>query len=413
MIKIRLILAILVAALLWNGPQSVQAQEPIPSTGISGPLPPNTLSIESQPDQALAAPQPNALRLPALKAVIVVGPLDGANGVPGPVTTREINAAELAADELEANGVSVTRFYTPNNNWTQIQAAANGAQFFMYRGHGIYWGALPNPPVGGIGLFERIYSNDDIRAGLKLAPNAIVMIYSCFSSGSSDTDTASITLAEARRRVDEYSAPYFDVGASVVLTSWYPEAFQMYIRYLFQGMTLGDAYKTFYDYDPEMVDLGTHPSRPGLDFWLEYENWNPYPIPPYQYDSTLVGKSGATLENLFSPLMQLSGNNINLLVKPNTSAHTVDVAVNSSWSYTFNWTAGDPVNWINTTPTSGQSRQLVYHIQVLPGGATGTYDADVTVSTNDPLILNKTEKIHVHLVVTNSITKVFIPSVRR
>ncbi len=406
MTKFRFLLVLLAVSLLWSGPLSVHAQEPSPAASSSAPLPPDA------PSTPQASPQRNLLHLPALKAVIVVGPLDGGS-TPGPVTRREINNAELAAGELEANGVSVSRFYSPNTSWTQIQAAANGAQFFIYRGHGIYWGDLPNPPVGGIELNERIFSNDELRAGLKLAPNAIVMIYSCFSSGSSDTDKASITLAEARRRVDEYSAPYFDLGASAVFTSWYGDAFQMYVRNLFQGMTLGQSFKSFYDFDPAMANLGVHPSRSGLDFWLEYENWNPYPIPPYQYDSSLVGKSTATLESLFlAPLMQLSGREVSLMVKPNSSAKNYPITVNSSLPYSFDWNAGDGVNWINIAPAAGQSGSA-FTIQVLPGATVGTYHADVTVSTTDPLVINKTEQVHVHLTVTDTIYKVFIPTARR
>jgi hypothetical protein len=178
-------------------------------------------------------------------------------------------------------------------------------------------------------------------------------------------------------------------------------------------MTLGQAFKAFYDFDPAMAILGVHPSRPGLDFWLEYENWNPYPIPPYQYDSSFVGKSTATLESLFAPvLMQLSGSTISLMAKPNTSAINYSVSVRSSSPYSFSWTAGDGVNWINITPASGQSGSA-FTVQVLPGAAAGTYNADVTVSTTDPLIQNKTEQVHVRLIVTNTIYKVFTPTIRR
>jgi hypothetical protein len=339
--------------------------------------------------------------------VIVVGPLNDSA-----TTRREIDNAELSALEFEAHGVAVSRFYAPNNNWEQIKSAANGAHFFIYRGHGIYWNDTPTPPVGGMKLNDIIYSNADIRAGLHLAPNAVVMIYSCFSSGSSDTDKAAITQAEARRRVDEYSAPYLDLGASVVLANWYPEAFQMYIRYLFQGMTFGQAFKTFYDYDPAMANLGVHPSRPGIDLWLEYENWNPYPIPAPQYDSSLVGKSGATLEKIFAPAMELSAQNINLLVKPNTGTQTFHIVVDSSWDHTFTWTAGDNAAWVNTTPSNGVSGSAVT-VQVIPGSATGVYQAQVTVNTTDPLIVNKTAQVHINLIVSNTIHKTFIPFITR
>ena len=404
MTKSRILLILSVLFLLAGNPSGVSAQEPTPATSLSAPLPPDAAPPETTP--SLNAPQPN-LAIPGLKAVLVVGPIDGGT-TPGPVTTREINAAELAAAELEANGVSVTRFYSPNTSWAQIQAAAAGAHFFMYRGHGISWSPMPTPAVGGMGLNERIFSNDEIRAALHLAPNAVVMIYACFAGGSSDTDTSPISLAEARRRVDEYSAPYFDLGASAVFTSWYPEAFQMYIRYLFQGMTFGQAFKTFYDFDPAMANLGVHPSRPGLDFWLEYENWQPYPIPPYQYDSSFVGKSGATLQSLFAPVMALSVSNIGTLAKPNSSAVSRTINVGASAAYAFTWTASDSASWVSISPSTGQNGGS-FTVQMPPGAAPGVYDTDVTVSTTDPLIANKTAVVHVHLVVTNTIYRVYTP----
>jgi hypothetical protein len=404
--KLRFFLWVLIAAMFLGGPLAVAAQTPVPATRGSALLPPDSALNQDLGTDSLTLPQINALRLPALKAVIVVGPLNDAS-----VTTREINNAEKTALELEANGVSVTRLYSPNTNWAQVQAAATGAQFFMYRGHGIYWDSYPNPPVGGIELDDAIYSNDVISSGLKLAPNAIVMIYSCFSSGSSDTDPTAINLTEARRRVVQYAEPYLDMGVGGYFASWYPDAFQMYIRALFQGMTLGQAFQS-YAYDPAMTNLGTHPTLASTDLWLGYVNWDPYPIPPYQYINAFAGKSGKTLEGLFAPLMQLSGKEITVLVKPNTAAFNYQVNVNSSWAYTFNWSASDSVGWINTTPTSGQSGGA-FTVQVIPGATTGIYDSNVTVSTSDPLILNKTEQVHVRLVVTNTIYTVFVPLARR
>jgi len=121
---------------------------------------------------------------------------------------------DLAAAELAANGVTVHRFYTPNNDWGQIKAAAEGAHFLFYRGHGVYWDSMPSPTVGGFHLKELFVSSDDIRNDLHLAPNAIVMLYGCFTAGSSSEDSGSISSAEAQRRVAQYSDPFFDIGAA-------------------------------------------------------------------------------------------------------------------------------------------------------------------------------------------------------
>ena len=119
---------------------------------------------------------------------------------------------DLAAAELQANGVTVHKFYTPNNNWDAIKTAADGAHFLFYRGHGVYWSPMPTPAVGGFSLKNGFVSSNDIRNDLNLAPNAIIMLYSCFSAGSSSIDGGPISSAEARRRVAQYSDPFLDIG---------------------------------------------------------------------------------------------------------------------------------------------------------------------------------------------------------
>lgn len=379
----------------------VQAGQPVPGQSNSGPLPPNA----RQPGAALSTSQAGTLHLPAMKAVVVVGPL-------GSATAREMDAAELAAKELEANGVTVYRFYTPNTDWNQIQAAANGAQFFIYHGHGIYWSNQPAPPVGGLGLDQKIYSNDDIRASLHLAPNAIVMLYACFASGGSDTDTASISLSEARRRVAEYSSPYFDLGAGAYFANWYPDSFQMYIRYLFQGMTFGQAYQSFYSYSSAMLDKGTYPTNSALSMWLGYDDWANYPIPPYQYDDAFIGNQSATLESLFAPSMELSTHALAFLARPNSQGASFPVTVQASSPYTFTWTASGATSWASLSPVSGPSGSA-FNVTLSPGSSSGTFDATITVNTSDSLVINKSDTVHVRLVVTNTIYKTFLPAIQR
>lgn len=175
-----------------------QAEARLPSiTSRTPPLPPDSIQPPSQP---LAASL-TTLTLPPLKAVLLVGPIDGDTGT---WTLSEVANMELAADVLEANGVTIHRFYPGDGStFADIEAAAEGAHFLLYRGHGVYDGNLPYPTVGGFYLSSGFYLSDRIRSNLHLAPNAIVMLYGCFTAGSSSAvgDLYDIGITEASRRV--------------------------------------------------------------------------------------------------------------------------------------------------------------------------------------------------------------------
>lgn len=231
--------------------------------------------------------------LSSLKAVLLVGPIDGDTGA---WTMQEIEHMEIAAAELESFGVSVHRFYTPNNDWDQIKDAADGAHFLLYRGHGVYWSPMPTPTVGGFCLSENFVSSEDIRRDLHLAPNAIAMLYGCFTAGSSGNDTQSVTSAEAQRRVAEYSDPFFDIGAAGYYANWFGDAFQMFVHSLFQGNTLGETYEAYFDFNSSTVERHTHPNHPTAAMWLDKDYWYD-PLP--QYNHAFVGQPNATLADLF------------------------------------------------------------------------------------------------------------------
>ena len=202
---------------------------------------------------------------------------------------------DLAAAELEANGVAVHKFYAPNNDWDQNSAAADGAHFFLYRGHGIYWTSFPQPAVGGMALHGRLVSSDDIRRDLNLASNAIIMLYGCFTAGSSSIDGHSIGSAEAQRRVVQYSDPFFDAGASAYYANWYGDAFQHFLRSLFRGMTLGDAYEAAWDFGDATVERLTRPDDSRLVLWLDKDYWDK----SWQYNNAFTGRPDRTLMDLF------------------------------------------------------------------------------------------------------------------
>jgi hypothetical protein len=282
MLRTLALLALVTLALLAVGP--VQAG----SSAGYGAL--------SDRDVRLAPASATIDSLPPLKAVLVVGPLDGDNG---PQTTQLKQNMDLAADVLIANGVTVHRFYAPQNDWNQIVAAAQGAHFFYYSGHGVYWGdpALPDM-VGGMALSSMIVIPDEIRARLRPANNAVVMVYGCYAAGSSGFDGGAITSAEARRRVAQYSAPFFDVGAGGYFSNWHADAFQMFTRYLFEGHTLGSAYESYWDFGAATVERYMHPQHTDMVLWLDKD----FIAGANRYNNAFSGRSARTLRGLFVPI---------------------------------------------------------------------------------------------------------------
>ena len=177
-----------------------------------------------------------------LKAVLMVGPVtsdtDG-------TTLGYVEDLKFAAKVLEANGVEVHGFYTPDNNWESIKKACEGANFLLYKGHGVYDGSNPPKWVGGFCLKGSFPSSSDISTELKLAPNAIIMISGCFTAGNAGDDIGKIELPEAKRRIEMYSKPFFDIKAACYYANWYPSAFHDFIEKLFANSTLGEAYKGY------------------------------------------------------------------------------------------------------------------------------------------------------------------------
>jgi len=282
-------LSIVVLLISLTIPATVYGQSdepPQPSDPITPTeLDPNQTQTES-PDMATS----DALGLPPLKAVLIVGPVDADPAW----VQRESTTMDLVANELAAKGVSVSKFYYPNTSWTQIKTAAQGAHFLIYRGDGVLW---PGNVYGGFYLKDGLknhYSSDDIRNELRLAKGAIVMLYACWSAGSAGWEV-NLASAEAQKRVTQYSDPFFDIGAAGYYANWYPEGFQMFVRYLFQGNTLGQAYQSFFDYNTNTVERYSHSTQPGMVLWLDSDNING----GIKYDNAFAGNSNASLQSLF------------------------------------------------------------------------------------------------------------------
>lgn len=363
---------------------------PVPT--LAAPPPPfQTPETPPRPPAPPPARQPGPesvvqLSLPPLKAVLLVGPIDGNEG---DWTRSEIANMEKAARVLESKGVAVQRFYPGTGTLEEIDAAAAGAHFFLYRGHGVYDGRLPHPNVGGLALSGGYYSPERIRTQLHLAPNAIVMIYGCFAAGSSSAvgDTYDIGIDEASRRVAQYAAPFFDAGAGGYYSNWYGDAFERFLSNLFNGQTLGKAYENYFDFNEDTVFRTYHPAHPSLVMWVDKDNWG-----YWQYNNAFVGKHDQALTDLFKPAV-LSGIppvlEMKVDVSENVAAQPAPVTItpkNLVSDVVIHWTAASEGSWFNLSSTQGVSPSGSFTIT--PGGfdftRPGRYTGTVTVTATSP-----------------------------
>jgi hypothetical protein len=372
-----------------------------PQTPDFPPVVPNSLLEIQGPSEALSAS--GIGYEPPLKAVLLVGPIDGDYGS---WTQSEKKNMNLAATELQANGVTVYKFYAPNNDWDQIKAAADGAHFLFYRGHGVYWGSMPSPQVGGFALKDKFVSPDDIRNELNLAPNAIIMLYGCFTAGSAGNDTTSISSTEAKRRVAMYSDPFFDIGAGGYYANWFGDAFQMYVRYLFRGKTLGKAYESYFDFNSATVKRYTHPNHPAMALWLDKDYWY-HPKP--QYNNAFAGQPSHKLTDLW-PVMEVSPLNLIYLTEPSFPNRHFAIQVDYSTSGSIAWTAEitPSVPWLHAQPLSGNSGEQIT-IVITPTTTLGTYQTNLRIETNTPQVFNAEQTIPVTLRVVDHVYFYYLP----
>jgi hypothetical protein len=398
-----LVVWLLVLGLAGGVPGKTQAESLAGQPGAPGST---AWSPASQPVAASSAP----LDLPPLKAVLVVGPIDGDTG---PQTIHEMANMDLAAAELEANGVAVHKFYPPHSDWDEIVVAAEGAHFFFYRGHGVYWTPPPSPVVGGFALSDGLVAPEQVRYELKLAPNAIAMLYGCFTAGSTIVNDEFVTIDadEAKRRVAQYSAPFFDIGAGAYYANWYGDAFETLVRYLFQGMTLDQAYESLGDFNPLTVERYTHPEHPELAMWLDKDYWSD----SWQYDNAFAGRRDQTLETLFGPpQVAVSPQTVVTLAEPLFDERTFSLRIGSTAPVTFHWTitptAADPT-WLEVQPLQGSSGESVT-VTIAPANLElGTYSASLEIVADDPTLGNYEQTIPVSLKVVEQVHTAYLPLV--
>jgi hypothetical protein len=197
----------------------------------------------------------------ARRAVVVVGPV-------GSETAEYVKDAKQITWALRDAGVKVDLIIPPHATWARVKAAAQGAHFFAYLGHGNGWpssnvnngedskdglglnptdgdsnnyhvkyvGAnflrggyhcslgVPPPPTeaGCKAIKYGVWKN--YGKGINLAGNSIVLLNSlCYASGNGEHGMPIPSQAVAVQRVDNYASGFLAAGARTVFSlSWQP-----------------------------------------------------------------------------------------------------------------------------------------------------------------------------------------------
>ena len=157
--------------------------------------------------------------------MIVVGPS-------GSATPDYLRHARAYARQARAHGAPVTEVYTPNATWSRVLRAAQGANIFIYLGHGNGWpspyhpwqtrtkdGLGLNPKAGSGNMRVKYYGEAAVASSIRLAPSAIVLLNRlCYASGNAEPGMAEPKWSTAVRRVDNYAAGFLRTGAAAVLS---------------------------------------------------------------------------------------------------------------------------------------------------------------------------------------------------
>jgi hypothetical protein len=155
------------------------------------------------------------------KIVIVVGPA-------GSSTSNYIYNAKKHAYQARSYGATVYEIYSPHATWARVKAYAQGANLFIYLGHGngypSPYGAFSKYTKDGLGLnaydgstSHKYYGEYYVDHYIQFAPNAVVILNRlCYASGNSEWGSTNPTKTTAKQRVDNYGAGFLRTGARAV-----------------------------------------------------------------------------------------------------------------------------------------------------------------------------------------------------
>jgi flagellar hook assembly protein FlgD len=173
------------------------------------------------------------------KAVFIVGPASSS-------TSEYIREANEMAASAAAEGMRVIKIYTPHATWAAVKEKAQHANLLVYFGHGNgfpspYRSRLSEKSEDGFGLNPcsgkcgysapaQYHGGKAIRAGLRLAPHSVVVLYRlCYASGNAEggmrpmSPASKADRAAAFQRVDNFAAAFLKVGAGAVFAWGWPQ----------------------------------------------------------------------------------------------------------------------------------------------------------------------------------------------
>ena len=137
------------------------------------------------------AAHPETAAAAGKKVVIVVGPV-------GSQTANYIYNAKKLAAQARSYGARVYEVYSPHATWAKVKSVAQGANVFIYLGHGngypSPYGAFSKYTKDGLGLNatdgstkHKYYGEYYVDRYLNFAPNAVVILNRlCYASGNSE-----------------------------------------------------------------------------------------------------------------------------------------------------------------------------------------------------------------------------------
>jgi len=246
----------------------------------------------------LAIPVAPVAAASTVKVVIVVGPV-------GSSTTHYKADAAAVAAEARRYTSNVVTLSTPNATWSKVKAAAQGASVLVYLGHGNGWpsvyppfqtltkdGLGLDPSTGANGTKTVYYGESYIGANIRLAPNAVVILYHlCYASGNTQPGLATGTFADARLRVDNYGAGFIAAGARAVFAEGHPShPAADYIRQLFTtSRTMDQVFRAAPSRHGHVRGPYASQRTPGLRFEMD-----PDTTTPSGFYRSLVGDLGLT-----------------------------------------------------------------------------------------------------------------------
>lgn len=167
------------------------------------------------------AANPTDVAAASKKVVIVVGPV-------GSSTSNYIYNAKKLAAQARSYGATVYEIYTPYATWDRVKRYSQGANVFIYLGHGngypSPYGAFSKYTKDGLGLNavagstkHKYYGEYYVDTGLTFAPNAVVILNRlCYASGNSEPGMAYPTKSTAIKRIDNYGAGFLRTNAQAV-----------------------------------------------------------------------------------------------------------------------------------------------------------------------------------------------------